>query len=255
MAEIGGWRGSGVAVVTGAGRGIGAAVSKLAGVHGYTVLVNYARDERAAHEVVEFIEAHGGKASAFQADVSEENEVLRLFAAADRLGPLSALVNNAGITGGFSRVEDLEVGVLQVVFATNVVGPFMCAKQAVKRMSTAHGGSGGVIVNVSSRVAELGGGSEWVHYAASKGALNTLTVGLACEVADVGIRVNAVAAGLIETELHAAAGEPGRPARMASAIPMKRPGSPEEVAEAVLWLISPLSGYITGAILPVSGGR
>lgn len=255
MAEVGAWRGSGVAIVTGGGRGIGAAVAKLAGAHGYTVLVNYARDGQAAQEVVAFIKAQGGTASAFQADVSEEREILRLFAEADRLGPLSALVNNAGMTGGFSKVENLQAGVLQAVLATNVVGSFLCAREAVRRMSTAHGGSGGVIVNVSSRAAELGGGDDWVHYAASKGALGTLTVGLAREVADEGIRVNAVAPGLIETELHAAAGAPDRPAKLASAIPMKRPGHPDEVAEAILWLMSPLSAYITGSILSVSGGR
>ena len=189
----------------------------------------------------------GGRAIAIKADVSREEDVMRLFDATSReLGPITALVNNAGITGGFARVEALTARALAEVLAINVAGAFLCAREAVRRMSTRHGGSGGAIVNISSLAARIGGGGEWVHYAASKGAINSFTVGLAREVAAEGIRVNAVAPGLIDTELHAAAGAPDRLARLAPSTPMQRIGTAMEVAEAVAWLLSPAASYVTG---------
>ena len=246
----------GTLIVTGAGRGIGAAVAKLASARGYSVAVNYVRDGQSAESVVEEIATSGGRATTIQADISREDEILRLFETAEReLGPLAGLVNNAGITGGFARVEAVTSATLTQVFAVNVVGAMLCAREAVRRMSTRNGGKGGTIVNISSRAAQIGGAGEWVHYAASKGALDTFTLGLAREVAAEGIRVNAVAPGHVLTELHAASGDPDRPARLAPTIPMGRAGSPEEIAEAVLWLLSPAASYTTGAILAVSGGR
>ena len=245
-----------VLIVTGASRGIGAAVARLAGARGYAVAVNYARDAVAANAVVAAIRAAGGRAVAIQADVAHEADVLRLFAAAeDALGPLTALVNNAGITGGIARVEDVTAEAITRALAVNVTGSILCAREAVRRMSTRRGGAGGAIVNLSSLAARTGGSGEWVHYAATKGAINSFTLGLAREVGDEGIRVNAVAPGLIETELHAAAGVPDRPARMAPSVPMRRAGTPDEPAEAVLWLLSPAAAYVTGTIIEVGGGR
>jgi NAD(P)-dependent dehydrogenase (short-subunit alcohol dehydrogenase family) len=246
----------GALIVTGAGRGIGAAVAKLAGERGFRVAVNYARNAQAAADVARHIVSSGGRATVIQADISREEEIVRLFEYAEgELGPITGLVNNAGITGGFARVEAITCATLTQVFAVNVIGAMLCAREAVRRMSTRKGGRGGVIVNISSRAAEIGGAGEWVHYAASKGALDTFTLGLAREVADEGIRVNAVAPGHVLTELHATSGDPDRMTRLAPTIPMGRAGTPEEIAEAVMWLLSPAASYTTGAILAVSGGR
>lgn len=246
----------GTLIVTGGGRGIGAAVARLAARQGYTVAVNFVADEVAASGVVREIEQGNGRAKAIRADVSKEREVVELFETVERtFGRTVALVNNAGITGGFSRLENLEASALERVLAVNVAGAMLCAREAVRRMSKKNRGAGGAIVNISSRAAQLGSAGEWIHYAITKGAIDTLTIGLAKEVASEGIRVNAVAPGLIETDIHAAAGEPGRPQRLAAGIPLARAGKAEEVAEAVLWLLSPAAAYITGAILPVSGGR
>ena len=245
----------GTLIVTGASRGIGAAVARLAAER-YSIVVNYVKDEAAASEIVRQITSAGGRAVAIQADVSIEQDVLRLFAQAEKqLGPVRALVNNAGITGGFSRAESLTTETLARVFAVNVTGTILCSREAVRRMSTRNGGHGGAIVNVSSQAAKIGGAGEWVHYAASKGAVDSFTIGLAREVATEGIRVNAVSPGLITTELHAAAGAPDRIERLAPTVPMKRAGTAEEVAEGVVWLLSPAAAYVTGVILPISGGR
>jgi NAD(P)-dependent dehydrogenase (short-subunit alcohol dehydrogenase family) len=220
------------------------------------VAVNYLADEDAAQDVVRRIAAAGGRALAIQGDVACEADVLRLFQTAEReLGPLRALVNNAGVTGGFARVEALSVDALTRVLAVNVIGTALCAREAVRRLSTRHGGSGGAIVNISSLVARTGGANEWVHYAAAKGAINSFTIGLAREVAAEGIRVNAVAPGLIATDLHASNGAPDRLDRLAPTIPMQRAGTPSEVAGGVLWLLSPEASYTTGTILEIGGGR
>jgi NAD(P)-dependent dehydrogenase (short-subunit alcohol dehydrogenase family) len=246
----------GTLIVTGASRGIGAAIARLAGGHGYAVAVNFSTGDREANSIVEQIISAGGRARAIQADVSREEDIVRLFEMAeDVLGPIKALVNNAAITGGFLRVESVSAGTLAQVMAVNVTGAFLCAREAVRRMSTRHGGNGGTIVNISSRAAHTGSPGEWVHYAASKGAIDSFTIGLAREVATEGIRVNAVAPGLIETGLHAANGAPDRLDRLKGTIPMQRPGTPIEVAEAVLWLLSPAASYTTGTILEVGGGR
>lgn len=246
----------GALIVTGAGRGIGAAVAKQAGERGFRVAVNYARNAQAAADVARHIVSSGGRATVIQADISREEEIVRLFEYAEReLGPITGLVNNAGITGGFARVEAITCATLTQVFAVNVIGAMLCAREAVRRMSTRKGGRGGAIVNISSRAAQIGGAGEWVHYAASKGALDTFTLGLAREVATEGIRVNAVAPGHVLTELHATSGDPDRMTRLAPTIPMGRAGTPEEIAEAVMWLLSPEASYTTGAILAVSGGR
>jgi NAD(P)-dependent dehydrogenase (short-subunit alcohol dehydrogenase family) len=247
---------NGTLVVTGASRGIGAAIAKLAGAHGYSVAVNFATGEAEAQAVAEQIRSAGRCAQAIQADVAREEDVLRLFETAEReLGPIKALVNNAAITGGFARVDSVTAAALAKVMAVNVTGAFLCAREAVRRMSNRHGGSGGAIVNISSRAARTGSAGEWVHYAASKGAIDSFTIGLAREVATEGIRVNAVAPGLIETGLHAANGAPDRLERLAATIPMHRAGLPLEVAEGVLWLLSPAASYTTGAILEIGGGR
>lgn len=245
-----------VVIVTGGSRGIGAAVARAAARQGYAVAVNFASDAVAAQSVVQAIVSSGGVAKAYRADISKEEDVVNLFRDVEQeLGSLSVLINNGGVTAGFSRVDEVSAAALSHVFAVNVIGAFLCCREAVRRMSRKHGGRGGSIVNISSRAAQLGGSGEWVHYAATKGALDTLTVGLAREVASEGVRVNAIAAGLIDTELHAAAGSPDRASQLAASIPLGRPGSPDEVAEAVLWLISPQAAYVTGAIVPVSGGR
>jgi NAD(P)-dependent dehydrogenase (short-subunit alcohol dehydrogenase family) len=246
----------GTLIITGASRGIGAAIARLAGERGYAVAVNFSTGAVEATKVVEDIVASGGRAIAIQADVSHEEDIVRIFQTAEReLGPIKALVNNAAITGGFARVEDVSAAAIERVFAVNVTGAILCAREAVRRMSPHRGGTGGTIVNISSRAAHTGAAGEWVHYAASKGAIDSFTIGLAREVATEGIRVNAVAPGLVETGLHAANGEPGRLQRLMPSIPMQRAGLPHEVAEGVLWLLSPAASYITGAILEIGGGR
>jgi NAD(P)-dependent dehydrogenase (short-subunit alcohol dehydrogenase family) len=245
-----------VLLVTGASRGIGAATARLAGERGYAVCVNYLRNRTAADEIVSEIVSAGGPAIAVQADVSIEGDVVRLFETIDReLGPVRALVNNAGILEHQARVEQIDAARIARVFATNVTGAFVCAGEAVKRMSTRHGGTGGSIVNVSSRAAQLGAPGEYVDYAASKAALEALTIGLAREVAGESIRVNAVRAGVIHTDIHGSGGEPGRPARLAPTIPMKRAGEVVEVARAILWLLSDEASYCTGTVIDVAGGR
>jgi NAD(P)-dependent dehydrogenase (short-subunit alcohol dehydrogenase family) len=244
-----------VLVITGASRGIGAATARLAGAAGYSVCVNYRQNREAAARVVSDIEATGASAIAVGADVSLEPDVLRLFEAADTLGRLSSLVNNAGILETQMRVESMTAARLHRVLSTNVVGAFLCAREAVRRLSTKHGGAGGAIVNISSGAARLGSAGEYVDYAASKGAIDTLTIGLAHEVAEEGIRVNAVRPGVIYTEMHASGGEPNRVDRVKSSVPMKRGGRPEEVARAILWLLSGEASFTTGAFIDVTGGR
>jgi NAD(P)-dependent dehydrogenase (short-subunit alcohol dehydrogenase family) len=246
----------GTLTVTGASRGIGAAIARLAGARGWAVAVNFSTGEKEAQNVVAEVIANGGQAIAIRADISREADIVRMFETAEReLGPIKGLVNNAAITGGFARVENVSAEAIEKVLAVNVAGAILCAREAVRRMSTKRGGTGGVIVNISSRAAETGSPGEWVHYAASKGAIDSFTVGLAREVATEGIRVNAVAPGLVETGLHAANGEPGRLQRLMPSIPMQRAGQPNEVAEGVVWLLSPAASYTTGAILPIGGGR
>ncbi len=243
-------------IVTGASRGIGAAIARLAGQRGYAVAVNFNSGAAEAKKVAADIVAAGGHAIPIHADICREDQILALFQTAEReLGPINALVNNAGITGGFARVENVTAAAIEKTFAVNVTGAILCAREAVRRMSTKRGGSGGAIVNVSSIAARSGAAGEWVHYAASKGAIDSFTIGLAREVATEGIRVNAVKPGLVDTEIHAANGEPGRLQRLMGTIPMNRPGQPNEIAEAVLWLLSPAASYVTGAILEIGGGR
>ena len=245
-----------VIIITGASRGIGAATAQLAAARGYAVCVNYVHNQAAAQAVVDAIRAAGGEALAVAGDVAVEADVLKLFQVVDNeLGTLSALVNNAGILEHQMRVEEMDVARLQRVFTTNIIGSFLCAREAVRRMSTKFGGKGGAIVNLSSMAAKLGGPGEYVDYAASKGAIDAMTVGLAKEVADQGIRVNAVRPGVIYTDIHASGGEPGRVDRVKDSVPMRRGGSAEEVAQAVVWLLSDAASYSTGSFIDVAGGR
>ena len=245
-----------VILITGGSRGIGAATAQLAAARGYAVCVNYVRNRPAADAVVDAIRLAGGQAMAVAGDVALEDDVVRMFAAVDQAyGPPTALVNNAGILERQSRVDQMDAARLTRMFATNVTGSFLCAREAVRRMSTAHGGTGGAIVNLSSGAARLGAPGEYVDYAATKGAIDTFTIGLAKEVAAEGIRVNAVRPGVIYTEIHASGGEPGRPDRVKDMVPMKRGGQAIEVANAILWLLSDEASYTTGALLDVTGGR
>ncbi len=243
-------------LVTGGSRGIGASTAWLCAQRGWAVAVNYANDATAANAMVERIRNAGGTALAVQADVADEAQVLAMFETLDReLPPLRALVNNAGVVDAPTRVDAIDVPRLQRMFAINVFGTFVCAREAVKRMSTAHGGSGGCIVNLSSAAAKLGAPGQYVDYAAAKGAIDSFTLGLAKEVALEGIRVNAVRPGIIDTEIHASGGQPDRARQMAPMVPMQRAGSADEVAEAIVWLMSDASSYTTGTVIDVTGGR
>lgn len=245
-----------VLLVTGGSRGIGAATALLAARKGYAVAVNYTSNEAAAAEVVRAIEKAGGKALAIQADVADEQQVLRMFATVDsKLGRLTALVNNAGIVDRAARVDEMSLERVKRMFDVNVIGSFLCAREAVKRMSTRHGGQGGAIVNVSSAAARLGAPGQYVDYAAAKGAIDAMTIGLAKEVAGEGIRVNAVRPGLIETEIHASGGLPNRVKDLAHLVPMQRGGSAEEVAHGIVWLLSPEASYTTMSLMDISGAR
>ena len=244
------------ALVTGGGRGIGAATSLLCAQHGWAVAVNYTSGEAAAAAIVAQIRTAGGSALAVQADVSDEAQVLAMFATIDReLPPLGALVNNAGVVDVQARVDVMSLPRLQRMFAINVFGSFLCAREALSRLSTKHGGHGGAIVNLSSAASRIGAPGQYVDYAAAKGAIDVFTMGLAKEVALEGVRVNAVRPGIIETEIHASGGLPDRAKQMAPLVPMQRAGSAEEVAQAVLWLMSDAASYTTGAIVDVTGGR
>jgi NAD(P)-dependent dehydrogenase (short-subunit alcohol dehydrogenase family) len=244
-----------VVVITGGSRGIGRAAALACAERGYRVVVGYASNEAAANEVVAAIEAKNGKAMAVKCDVGEEADILALFAAADKFGALGALVNNAGIVGKTSRVDEMPTERIQRMMAVNVTGSILCAREAVKRMSTRHGGKGGVIVNLSSVAAKLGSPNTYVDYAASKGAIDSFTIGLGHEVAGEGIRVAGIRPGLIDTDIHASGGEPDRAHRLAPNVPMKRVGTADEIANAIVWLMSDEASYVTSAILDVSGGR
>jgi NAD(P)-dependent dehydrogenase (short-subunit alcohol dehydrogenase family) len=245
-----------VMLITGAGRGIGAATALLAAERGYAVCINYLRDADSAAALQEKIERAGARAIAVAGDVSSEPDVLRLFEETDRrLGRITDLVNNAGIVDRGSRVEDMSAARLARMFAINITGSFLCAREAVKRMSKRHGGSGGAIVNVSSIAAKLGAPGEYVDYAASKAAIDTFTVGLAKEVGPEGIRVNAVRPGVIRTDIHLSSGDPARVERIGATAPLGRAGEPEEIARTILWLLSPEASYVTGALVDVTGGR
>jgi NAD(P)-dependent dehydrogenase (short-subunit alcohol dehydrogenase family) len=245
-----------VVIITGGSRGIGRATALAAAVRGYRVVVGYASNKAAADDVVSAIEAKNGKAIAVKCDVGQESDILKLFEAADKFGALGALINNAGIVGKSGvRVDEMSAERIQQMMAVNVTGSILCAREAVKRMSTRHGGKGGVIVNISSVAAKLGSPNTYVDYAASKGAIDSFTLGLGLEVAGEGIRVAGIRPGLIDTEIHAAGGEPDRAHRLAHTVPMKRTGRAEEIANAVVWLMSDEASYVTGATLDVSGGR
>ena len=245
-----------VVLITGGSRGIGAATALLAAQQGYAVAVNYSANSLAADEVVRLIRADGGQAITVQGDVAREADVLAMFEKVDaKFGRLSALVNNAGVVDQTSRVDAMSLERLQRMFEVNVFGTFLCAREAVKRMSTRYGGGGGCIVNVSSAAAKLGAPGQYVDYAAAKGAIDTFTVGLAKEVALEGIRVNAVRPGIIETDIHASGGLPNRARDLAPQVPMQRAGTAHEVAEAIVWLLSKQSSYTTGTLLDVTGGR
>jgi len=242
--------------ITGGSRGIGTATALAAAQAGYAVAVNYQSNSLAADEVVRSIRDSGGQAMALQADVSREDEVMAMFARMDaKWGPLAALVNNAGVVDVSSRVDAMGVARLSRMLNTHVLGSFVCAREAVLRMSTRHGGAGGGIVNLSSAASKMGSPGQYVDYAACKGAIDTFTIGLAKEVAAEGIRVNAVRPGIIETDIHASGGEPDRAQRLAPQVPMQRPGSAQEVANAIMWLLSPQASYCTGTLLDVGGGR
>ena len=245
-----------VVLVTGGSRGIGAATCLAAARAGYAVAINYQSNSLAADTLVRTIRSEGGTAITVQADVASEEQVLAMFAKVDsKLGPLSALVNSAGVVDVASRVDGMTLQRLKRMFDTNILGSFLCAREAVLRMSTLHGGQGGAIVNVSSIAPRLGSAGQYVDYAASKGAIDAFTLGLGREVANEGIRVNAVCPGIIDTDIHASGGQPDRAQRLASQIPMQRAGTTEEVAQAILWLLSPQASYTTGSLLDVSGGR
>jgi NAD(P)-dependent dehydrogenase (short-subunit alcohol dehydrogenase family) len=249
---------SGVLLVSGAGRGIGAAVARQAAAAGWRVAVNYARDAASARALVDGIVAAGGAAHAFAADVADDGAVACLFDAVDGhfgAGALRGLVNNAGIVDAAARVDAMSRARVERMFAVNVLGAFSCAREAVRRMSTRHGGAGGSIVNVSSVASTLGSPAQYVDYAASKAALDTFTLGLAREVAAEGVRVNAVRPGIIDTDIHASGGQPGRARELAPSVPMRRAGSADEVAAAIVWLLSDTASYVTGAIVDVAGGR
>ncbi len=245
-----------IVLITGGSRGIGAATALRAASQGYAVAVNYTRNADAANAVVQQITAGGGTAIALQADVADESQVLEMVRQIDsRLGPLTALVNNAGVIDVAARVDEMDVRRLRRMFDINLLGSFVCAREALLRMSTRHGGKGGSIVNVSSVAARLGGPGQYVDYSASKGAIDTFTIGLAKEVATENVRVNAVRPGIIETDIHASGGQPDRARAMAPMVPMQRSGSAQEVANAIVWLMSPEASYVTGTIVDVSGGR
>ena len=243
-------------LITGGSRGIGAATALAAAQAGYAVAVNYHRNSLAADEVVRHIRAQGGQAITVQGDVADEAQILYMFAKVDaKLGRISALVNNAGVVDAAARVDGMDMARLKRMFDTNVLGSMVCAREAVLRMSTHHGGSGGSIVNVSSAAARIGSPGQYVDYAASKGAIDTFTLGLAKEVAAEGIRVNAVRPGIIDTDIHASGGQPDKAQQAAPNLPMQRPGTALEVAQAILWLMGPQSSYTTGTLLDVAGGR
>jgi NAD(P)-dependent dehydrogenase (short-subunit alcohol dehydrogenase family) len=244
-----------VAIITGGSRGIGRATAIAAAARGFRICVGYASNEAAARQVVSAIEAKNGKAIAVKCDVSRESDILALFKAADEFGTLGALVNNAGIVGTTSRVDEMSAERITQMMAVNVTGSILCAREAVKRMSTRHGGKGGVIVNLSSVAAKLGSPNTYVDYAASKGAIDSFTIGLGHEVASEGIRVAAIRPGLIDTDIHASGGEPDRAHKLSHMVPMKRVGTADEIANAIVWLMSDEASYVTSAILDVSGGR